>query len=268
MAAKQKPFTMISNGFIMCKGLTAYQKMTFIALNKFKDKNNKCHPSMETLAGAVGCSARTIIKTVKVLTDLQLIDKAKMPGSNVNKYTILSDGEFLSYKNEADTLSGETNSSVLVNDVQPIGEAVADKQEPYNNNHFNKNHLSINRDDEIDEMGAYRDLIKEQIEYDIMCERYERERVDEVVELMLDVVCGKQETIKIGGVEYPSEAVKSRFLKLSAEHIEYVFDSVDRNPSKIRNIRAYMRSVLYNAPTTIDSYYRAEVNHDMNGGGG
>ena len=155
-----------------------------------------------------------------------------------------------------------------MNEVHEVSEPISDKEEPKNNNHFEKNHQSINREGGIDTIGAYRELIKSNIEYDIMCERYDAERVSEVVELMLDVVCGKQETIKIGGAEYPAEAVKSRFLKLAAEHIEYAFDSVDSNPSKVRNIRAYIRAVLFNAPTTIDNYYRVEVNHDLNGGGG
>ena len=101
-----------------------------------------------------------------------------------------------------------------------------------------------------------------------MCDKYGADRIDETVELMLDVVCGKRETIKIGGVEYPAEAVKSRFLKLNDGHIEYIFDCVDKKTDKIRNIRAYMLSALYHAPTTYDSYYRAEVNHDLYGGDG
>ena len=186
-----KPFTQVGNGFIRCGGLTAFQKMTFITLCSFKDKHNKCHPSIGTLAAAVGCTERTIIKSIKVLVSLGLISKSKVQGSNVNKYTILSDGEFLSYNDEPISQSNEIYSPALVNEVHEVSEPISDKEEPKNNNHFDKNHQSINREDGIDTIGAYRELIKSNIEYDIMCERYDAERVSEVVELMLDVVCGK-----------------------------------------------------------------------------
>ena len=140
-----KPFTQVGNGFIRCGGLTAFQKMTFITLCSFKDKNNKCHPSIGTLAAAVGCTERTIIKSIKVLVSLGLISKCKMQGSNVNKYTILSDGEFLSYNNEPVSQSDEIYSPALVNEVHEVSEPISDKEEPKNNNHFDKNHQSINR---------------------------------------------------------------------------------------------------------------------------
>jgi len=120
----------------------------------------------------------------------------------------------------------------------------------------------------LDRINAYRNLIMENIEYDILVERHGRERVDELVELMVDTVCSNREYITIASDDYPKEVVKSRLLKLGSSHAEYVFDSIDRNTTKVRNIRKYLLSALYNAPTTMDSYYRAEVNHDLYGGGG
>ena len=70
--------------------------------------------------------------------------------------------------------------------------------------------------------------------------------------------------VRINGEDIPTEAVKSRFLKLDSEHIEYVLLAMQRSPSEIRNIRAYLLTALYNAPTTMDNYFTALVNHDMN----
>lgn len=112
------------------------------------------------MAAAVGCSARTIIKAIKVLVELELISKCKILQSNVNEYTILSDGEFLSYIDESASQPNEIGSHELVNEVRIVSESVSDKEEPLKNNHFNKNHLSINREDGIDEMDAYCELIK------------------------------------------------------------------------------------------------------------
>ena len=71
--------------------------------------------------------------------------------------------------------------------------------------------------------------------------------------------------IRIGGEDFPKEVVKSRLLKLNSGHIEYVINSLRENTTKVRNIKSYLLAALYNAPTTMDSYYRAEVNHDLYG---
>ena len=73
-------------------------------------------------------------------------------------------------------------------------------------------------------------------------------------------------TVRIGGEDFPAEVVKSRLLKLNSTHIQYVFECIDKNTTKVRNIKSYLLTTLYNAPATIDHYYRAEVNHDLYGG--
>ena len=119
--------------------------------------------------------------------------------------------------------------------------------------------------DRIDLVNAYREIIKANVEYDIMTERYGAERMDEAVELMLEVVLSKRPYIRIAGDDFPREVVKSRFLKINSGHLEYVFDCIDKNTTKVGNIKAYLLAALYNAPATMDSYYRAEVNHDLYG---
>ena len=119
------------------------------------------------------------------------------------------------------------------------------------------------------ERESYRELILENIEYDILIqnERLDRDRLDELVELMVDTVCSRRETIRIAGDDYPAEVVKSRFLKLNSSHIEYVLDRMRENTTYVRNIKKYLLAALYNAPATIGSYYTSLVSHDMYGGG-
>ena len=119
--------------------------------------------------------------------------------------------------------------------------------------------------DGMDTMEAYRRLIRENIEYDCLLEQYGKERVNEILELMLEAVCLPR-SIRIGGEDIPAEVVKSRLLKLNSTHIQYVFECLDKSTTKVRNIKSYLLTTLYNAPATIDHYYRAEVNHDMYGG--
>ena len=122
--------------------------------------------------------------------------------------------------------------------------------------------------DGMDRIGlaeAYREIIKENIEYNFLVQQYGRERMDEAVELMLEVILSKRPYIRIAGDDFPREVVKGRFLKINSSHLEYVFDCIDRNTTKVGNIKAYLLAALYNAPATMDSYYRAEVNHDLYG---
>ena len=92
---------------------------------------------------------------------------------------------------------------------------------------------------------------------------YDREMIDGIMELILDVVCSKRKIICIAGDVKSVNVVKGRFMKLNMEHIRYVMKCMQENTTKIRSIKQYMLAALYNAPATIDSYYRAEVNHDM-----
>ena len=129
------------------------------------------------------------------------------------------------------------------------------------------NYQSINLDgmDRMDERERYREIIEENIEYEIMKDRPDGDRLGEIVEIMLDAVCSTAPTIRINGEDMPQQVVKSRFLKLDSSHIEYVFHAMKECPSDIRNIRAYLLTTLYNAPATMDNFYSAKINHDFNG---
>ena len=119
--------------------------------------------------------------------------------------------------------------------------------------------------DQMELADAYREIIRENVEYSILTERYGEQRMDETVELMLEVVLSKRPYIRIAGDDFPREVVRGRFLKINSSHLEYVFGCIDKNTTKVGNIKAYLLAALYNAPATMDSYYRAEVNHDLYG---
>ena len=124
--------------------------------------------------------------------------------------------------------------------------------------------------DEIDEMSAYMSLIRDNLEYEhhMKYDKYgEKEMYEEIYETVCDVVCVKRRTIRINGEDYPYELVKSRFLKLNSSHVAYVMDCMKDTDTKITNIRAYLITALYNAPSTMNHYYQQEVQHDMYGGG-
>ena len=117
----------------------------------------------------------------------------------------------------------------------------------------------------MEEMELYRDIIQENIDYDLLLDENpgEAETLEGYVELMVEVCCSKRDSIRISGNEFPTAVVKSRFLKLTKEHIDYVLESMRKNTTLIRNIKAYTLAALYNARTTISQYYASLVSHDL-----
>lgn len=112
----------------------------------------------------------------------------------------------------------------------------------------------------------YELIVRENISYDYFSEKCPDIReIDELVALMVEVICSNKPTIRVNGEEIPQEVVKSQFLKLNESHIEYVLAALKKNKSDVRNIRSYLITALYNAPATISSFWNAEVNHDMFG---
>ncbi len=161
------------------------------------------------------------------------IETQEVPKSNCNN-TDINKTDF----SETDPIQSYPSPSV--GEVCPVGENV------------------------IEKMESYRMLIRDNIDYECFLDRKEREDVDELVELMVEIlVMPDDSVVRIGGTDKPVSVVKSRFLKLDYSHIRYVLFSLYRNTSKVANIKAYLLTALYNSPMTMNHFYQAEVNHDL-----
>ena len=152
----------------------------------------------------------------------------------------------------------------------------------YNNTNYNNQSYmdSINQSEEggkskeemdrMEDVNAYIELIKKNIDYEHHM-KYDdwqnKELFEELFEIICEIVCVKRSTVKVAGEEYPYELVKSKFLKLNGEHLQYIIGCMHSTNTKINNIKSYMVTALYNAPSTINHYYQQEVQHDMYGGG-
>lgn len=128
--------------------------------------------------------------------------------------------------------------------------------------------ITEEKDDAIDgmeEYQAYSEIIKENIEYDALLQRnpYEKDAIQGIFDLILETVISNKASMTISGQEYPMNLVKSKFLKLNSSHIEYVLGCLGKNTTKVYNIKSYLLASLFNAVSTMNSYYKAEVNHDM-----
>lgn len=109
---------------------------------------------------------------------------------------------------------------------------------------------------------AIRDSVRSQIGYSCLVTPYNRDRMDEIVELMVEILCTGRETITISGAEYHADLVRERMRKINSMHIEYIFGCLEQNASRVRNIKKYLLTTLFNAPATMGNYYDAQVRYD------
>ena len=246
-------------------------RMTLSMKNKWFDSENRAYIyfSLEDVMELLNCKKNKAVKTIQELdgeNGMGLIEKKRQgqgkPTMFYVKNFIINDSEVekTNFKNIP-----KPTSKGLYN--QPIEVLKTNS----NNNYVNKNYLSNTESDHIQsidgvtEMGGYATLIKKNLEFDVLLRNhpYDQEMIEGLYALILETVLRQGEKILIAGNTYPLELVKSKFLKLDSGHIEYVMNCFLKNTTKVRNIKKYLLTALFNAPTTIGSYYQAEVNHDM-----
>lgn len=128
-----------------------------------------------------------------------------------------------------------------------------------------ESNLIVSENDEMREDVIYGQIIKENIGYNDLLTVYPQEEatIEGIYDLILETVISKNDEIIVASSKYPADLVKSKFLKLNYSHVEYVLECLQKNTTAVKNMKKYLLAALFNAPSTMDSYYRAQVNHDM-----
>ena len=235
-----------------------------------------------------GKGKQAVIKYFKQLEDVGLIERKRR---GLGKPSIIFVKDFTYVENSSNFKKCENHTSANTDFKKYENHTSGSmKTEPLevlksypNNTDYNKTDLndtdSINQssrgarktdvNDTIEDYSIYRDLIQDNIEYDYFMTEpswsFEKKRVGEIIEIMLDCICSSADKIRIGKQDIPKEIVKSRMLKINSGHIEYIIGCLKSNTTKVKNIKEYLKTVIYNASLTIDNYYSTEVNHDLYG---
>ena len=214
--------------------------------------------TLNAIRQAMNCAEKSAIKYLTELEDFGLIERIRQ---GLGKPAIIYVKNFIDqYNLQVKTCNNSSSGPVEV----PV-------QDQYNlqPNYTNNNNTDFNNTNPIlsgdEERMGYELYLKEQLDFEVLKQEYpyDKEMIDGILEMILDVLCSKRKMIRIAGDDKPVNVVKGRFMKLTIEHIRYVMTCLQENTTKIRSIKQYMLAALYNAPSTIDGYYRAEVNHDM-----
>ena len=240
-------------------------KQAYYEAREMLDEDGYFYSTEDDLKESTSLSKRQQARAVKALEGAGLIEKEKRGMPAKRSFRVKDDVELLKKILENAPTSCPENA-------QQVGTFCADKlaqNEPHTyKTKENKSKVSINQSADgidgidFDKRSEYLEIIHENIDYECFAEK---EKVDELVEIIVDVGCSKRETVRVNGEDLPTEIVKSRFLKLDNSHIDYVLTALQKNTNEVRNIRAYLVTALYNAPATIGNYYSAWVNHDMYG---
>ena len=263
-------------------------RMSLSMKNQWFDTEGRAYIyySLEDIMDAMGCSnkkAISIMKELDIESGIGLIEKKRQ---GQGKPTMIYLKQFMIQDAQKcnNYISGEKSAISEVKNLHVLKcKNVMSRSEEFthpevkklhtNKNNINNTELSNTEPNHIisgnDGMGfdveAYTEIIKENIELDILLERYpyDRELLIGIFDLILETVLCKNKSIVVASSEYPAELVRSKFLKLNMFHVEYAMDCIRKNTSKILNIKKYLLAALFNAPSTISGYYQAEVNHDL-----
>ena len=258
-------YAIIPSTILFNEKIKSNEKLLYAVITVLSNKEGYCYASNGYLARLLNAQPHTISKWVSHLKELGFVcldiiknDKGEIIQRRIypndTPYTINKTYPYAINRTEGMSQKGQYNN-IIDNNIN-------------NNNSINQSYKSINKIDVMDETAVYMTLIRENIDYDIMMQDYEwkhRDMYEELYQIICDVVCVPRQEVRIAGEDYPYSLVKSKFLKLKKSHLEYVIGCMERNTTKIVNIKAYLITALYNAPNTISHYYSAEVNHDMCG---
>lgn len=245
-------------------------RMNLSARNGWLDEAGRVYIifTIEEIKESLGCAEK---KAVKLLDELEkkaeLIERKRQ---GLGKPNLIYVKNFISGSVKRQFLNCQNDNSVTFqNTIQDLSKAQGNNTDIKNTDLSDTNSIfpsgNCGKENGNEEYQQYYQYFYEQLgmEYLQKDYPYDVDRLENILELVVETVCSKRQIIRIGGDDRPVEVVKSRFMKLDSEHIRYVLDCFKENTTKIRNIRQYMLASLYNAPTTIGSYFDALVRHDM-----
>ncbi len=262
-------------------------RMSLSVKNQWMDEEGRAYIyySLEDIMDALGCSNKKAISIMKELdmdAGIGLIEKKRQGQGKptmiyLKQFMIQDVQKCRNYTSEEKSVVSEVKNLHILKCKNDISRSEENTCLEVKNIHTNKNNINnteisntesnliLSGDDRMRyEMDAYSELIKENIELEILRERhpYDQDLLEGIFDLILETVLCKNESIIIASNKYPAELVRSKFMKLNSSHVEYAIDCFKGNTTKVRNIKKYLLTTLFNAPSTISGYYQAAVNHD------
>ena len=265
--------------------------------NRWFDEEDRVYIifTVEELAELLNCGTQKVVRLLKELdvkSGIGLIEKKRLGLGKPNviyvKNFTIQESAKSQFKNDENHNSGNVkitiqesaksqfknsenhHSRIVKSDIPEYPKSQSNNTEYSDIEHNENQSIDLSEGDVMERKKHYRNMVQEQIYYKSLIQnpRYQKNEVDELVELTVEVLMLPDDRmIWIAGDEKPAILVKDRFQMLNDAHFEYVLDSMKRNTGKVQNVKNYLLTSLYNAPLTMEHYYRLAVNHDLYGGG-
>lgn len=257
-------------------------RMSLSIKNQWFDDKNRAYIyfSIEDIMELLNCGRNKAIKSMRELDDetgIGLIEKRRQGFGKVNVIyvkTFMPEktdekkfGEELEKFKKQTSVENEEPAEVYILNSNNTNLSDTEMNDNKSNPIISVDEKRFDSDNRSEDYQAYENLVKETIDYESLevTHHDDMRQVDEIVNLIVETVMCKNDKILIASNWYPASLVKKKFLMLTYSHIEYVLHCMRGNTTKVKNIKKYLLAALFNAPSTMNGYYQAEVNHDMPG---
>lgn len=257
-------------------------RMSLSIKNQWFDDKNRAYIyfSIEDIMELLNCGRNKAIKSMRELDDetgIGLIEKRRQGFGKVNVIyvkTFMPEktdekkfGEELKKFKKQTSVENEESTEVYISNPNNTNLSDTEMNDNKSNHIISVDEKRFDSDNRSEDYQAYENLVKETIDYESLevTHHDDMRQVDEIVNLIVETVMCKNDKILIASNWYPASLVKKKFLMLTYSHIEYVLHCMSGNTTKVKNIKKYLLAALFNAPSTMNGYYQAEVNHDMPG---
>ena len=257
-------------------------RMSLSIKNQWFDDKNRAYIyfSIEDIMELLNCGRNKAIKSMRELDDetgIGLIEKRRQGFGKVNVIYVKTfmpektdekkfEEELKKFKKQT-SLENEESTEVYNSNPNNTNLSDTEMNDNKSNHIISVDEKRFDSDNRSEDYQAYENLVKETIDYESLevTHHDDMRQVDEIVNLIVETVMCKNDKILIASNWYPASLVKKKFLMLTYSHIEYVLHCMSGNTTKVKNIKKYLLAALFNAPSTMNGYYQAEVNHDMPG---
>lgn len=257
-------------------------RMSLSIKNQWFDDKNRAYIyfSIEDIMELLNCGRNKAIKSMRELDDetgIGLIEKRRQGFGKVNVIYVKTfmpektdekkfEEELKKFKKQT-SLENEESTEVYISNPNNTNLSDTEMNDNKSNHIISMDEKRFDSDNRSEDYQAYENLVKETIDYESLevTHHDDMRQVDEIVNLIVETVMCKNDKILIASNWYPASLVKKKFLMLTYSHIEYVLHCMSGNTTKVKNIKKYLLAALFNAPSTMNGYYQAEVNHDMPG---
>lgn len=218
--------------------------------------------TLDNIQEDLHCANQKAMKLLKELESYGLIERIKQGLCKPDRIYVKN---FILHQKSL-VQSNENHYSGVVKIIGPESRNSLPNNTEINNTEYSYTYPFLSEDGKgMDEREQYRNYFNESLEVEFLKKNYpySQDQIDEILEIILDAVCSKRKMIRIAGDDKPAQVVKSQLMKLSYSHIEFVLDCMKENTTHIKNVKQYILATLYNAPITINNYYKSLVQHDM-----